>query len=480
MQLGALMGPFFWLSSKAQAGIHSFQKKLQSITGAVYFSGSSEFAQLKKIVNQILQPKDPMAIVQTDSLSEIQRVTKQCAEASVPVRIRSGGHSFESFSMGEGVVVDTRRLNRVEIDPINDWVKVGAGVTLGELRVQLDREGLAFPTGSCPSVGVAGYLLGGGHSRQSRLWGLGADRVQAIDIIDAGGKAYKVSPSHYPELYWSLLGGGGGNFAIVTAFYLDIIKKVDVISFSLRSEEGDFSAIYSQWESFISIAEDNITANLFLSLAHGEISQVRVAGMISLEQDDNRDPQTIFEQSIPQRVRNYFAKAQIRVRKITNFSAPQNMDAQTFFKGTSHYADEPIGLEGFKFIEKSIGKTLSESMTGVIEINPMGGKILIPERNNCYPHRQSLYSMGVFLQIPKHQNPKELFEISRIFSQELSEVFSGRHYVNYPDLNLSLGEGDLWAHKYYGQSLPQLIQIKKQSDPHNVFNFGDHSLSSLT
>ncbi len=70
--------------------------------------------------------------------------------------LRSGGHCFEGFSQSTGVVLDTRLMNAIALDTASNTLTVGAGTSLGEIYKFVAPRGLAFPGGSCPTVGVCG------------------------------------------------------------------------------------------------------------------------------------------------------------------------------------------------------------------------------------------------------------------------------------------------------------------------------------
>ncbi|NCN95212.1 MAG: FAD-dependent oxidoreductase, partial [Bdellovibrionales bacterium] len=174
----------------------------------LYFPIDQKFSGLKKIFNSALDVDDPVAILQPELRDGdlISTFIQRGWAFGQPFFVRSGGHSYAGFSVGRGLVFDVRNLKQIEVR--EDSVLIGAGVTLGELQTVLKPYGLTFPIGSCSKVGIAGYLLGGGHSRISRYLGLGADRVQAINIILASGEKRTVSPTEQSDLYWALLGGG--------------------------------------------------------------------------------------------------------------------------------------------------------------------------------------------------------------------------------------------------------------------------------
>ena len=81
----------------------------------------------------------------------------------------------------------------------------------------LDGTGLIMVVGSCLSVGMAGFTLGGGYSDLfSNTYGLAATSVQEAKVILANGKLVHASrDNEFNDLLWGILGYGGGKLAIV-------------------------------------------------------------------------------------------------------------------------------------------------------------------------------------------------------------------------------------------------------------------------
>lgn len=294
-----------------------------------------------------------------------------------------------------------------------------------------------------------------------------------MDVILASGETLTVSPFEHQDLYWALLGGGGGNFAIVTNFYLDLIPQSKDIYFSLSTKNIDYAQLIEDWEDFIKVAPKEISPTLFVSFARGKVTGVRMSGYISIPSDSDVEPEIGFENTVPLEIRQYFKGGKTIIKFRGPIMPPTDKDTTTRFKGTSQYADKPIGAEGFEAIEDIISKELKNS-AGTLEFIPLGGEIQSPLRDNSYPHRNSLYTMGIFLFVRKISEKQKHFEAASRFHSEIDPLFSGRHYVNYPDFSL-----ENWADRYYGDSLQRLMDVKTKYDSESVFDFGDHSLSSL-
>ena len=60
----------------------------------------------------------------------------------------------------------------------------GAGLRQIELIAALARRGRAVVHGSCPTVGVAGFTLGGGYGFDARRYGLACDTLLAAHVVD--------------------------------------------------------------------------------------------------------------------------------------------------------------------------------------------------------------------------------------------------------------------------------------------------------
>ena len=137
----------------------------------------------------------------------------------VPMRIRSGGHSYEAFSvLNAGIVIDLSEMTQADIKRRRGTVTVQTGIRNISLYKTLGAEGLVVPSGVCPTPGIGGVTLGGGHSILSRPWGLTLDHLLELEMVDANGNVIHASADHNVDLFWASRGGGGGNFGVCTSF----------------------------------------------------------------------------------------------------------------------------------------------------------------------------------------------------------------------------------------------------------------------
>ena len=68
--------------------------------------------------------------------------------------------------------------------------------------------------GTCRSVGIVGWTIGGGRGWTSPKFGLGVDQLCHVDLVDAEGQLIQANVTHNPDLFYAIRGGGHG-FGII-------------------------------------------------------------------------------------------------------------------------------------------------------------------------------------------------------------------------------------------------------------------------
>ena len=107
----------------------------------------------------------PLAVAFCHSESDVVATVAWAAAlpARPPLLVRAGRHSYEGYSSGTGaVVIDVSNLTAMAVDSDSDTALFGAGVELVEAYSAVIQANRTFPGGTCPTVGLAGFVLGGG------------------------------------------------------------------------------------------------------------------------------------------------------------------------------------------------------------------------------------------------------------------------------------------------------------------------------
>ncbi|KAK8047541.1 FAD binding domain-containing protein [Apiospora saccharicola] len=167
--------------------------------------------------------QSPSYIVAPATADEVAIVFKAINDCSIDhVAVRSGGHATNpGFSNADqGVTVDLRGLNDIHLskeDP--DLVSIGAGALSVDVYDVLDPLNRTVLGARVASVGVGGFLTGGGISFFSAQHGFGCDSIRNMQVVLANGTIVEANATSHPRLFRALK-GGQNNFGVVTRFDL--------------------------------------------------------------------------------------------------------------------------------------------------------------------------------------------------------------------------------------------------------------------
>jgi FAD/FMN-containing dehydrogenase len=172
--------------------------------------------------------------VAAQSPRDVAAAVKFARASGIPPVVKGGGHSyFGNSSRAGSLLIWTHRLRAIEMHdafhpegaPTNvtavPAVSVGAGCLWGEVYRKVAVEhGRYVQGGGCLTVGVAGFVQGGGFGSLSKQFGTGAANLLEAEIVTADGRIRTVNRWHEPDLFFALRGGGGGTFGVVTRLML--------------------------------------------------------------------------------------------------------------------------------------------------------------------------------------------------------------------------------------------------------------------
>lgn len=157
--------------------------------------------------------------VAATKVAQIQAAVNFARNANLRLAVRNTGHDFGDKSIGAGALsVWTHKLKDIQYLPEYNCkgkkgpaFKLGAGVVTEEVYAAAEKNEVTVVGGECRTVGIAGgYIAGGGHSPMAALVGMGADQVLSMEVVLPNGRFVTVDEDSYPDLYWALRGGGGG------------------------------------------------------------------------------------------------------------------------------------------------------------------------------------------------------------------------------------------------------------------------------
>lgn len=172
----------------------------------------------------------PAVIVRVADGTDVARAVGFAREHDLDLSVRGGAHDQAGSAIAEnGVVVDLQRLDHVDVDPDAQVATVGSGAQTADVLSETQEYGLAPPTGSAGSPGMAGTTLGGGIGWIRRKHGLSVDALRRVEVVTADGTVRTATPDRNADLFWAVR-GGGGNFGVVTEFEFDCYEVGPIVA----------------------------------------------------------------------------------------------------------------------------------------------------------------------------------------------------------------------------------------------------------
>ncbi|KAL0352768.1 UNVERIFIED_CONTAM: Berberine bridge enzyme-like 18 [Sesamum angustifolium] len=449
-----------------------------SISSLVYTPNNSSYSSILQF--SIRNPRfishstpKPLVIITPDHESQIPPTIHCAKENGMQVRTRSGGHDYEGLSYASKVpflILDLINLSEVTVDVEQKTAWVEAGATLGTLYYRIAEKSpiLGFPAGECPTVGIGGYIGGGGYGVMLRKYGLAADNVLDARIVDVNGRILNRE-----------------SMEKVTVFTVD------------RTLEQNATQLVHRWQYIAHKLDPNLFIRVritrqnssqdgrkmtirasFLSLFLGRVDKLLPLMQesfpeLGLVREDCKEIRWI--QSVL-----YFADYPLESPEILLNRTQPNL---RYFKGKSDYVQKPIPQRGFKGMWRRLYKP--EAKETEIFFSPYGGRMAeISESAVPFPHRAgNLYKilyMAYWKEEDVQNSDRIIRWVRRLYRYMAPYVskFPREAYVNYRDLDvgvnnneeeISYEQASIWGRKYFKNNFDRLVQVKTMVDPNNFF-----------
>ncbi len=189
----------------------------EAMTGDVITPGHAAYDEFRKVWNGDIDRR-PAVIAVCGDVDDVRAALAFGIRNDLQIAVRGGSHSWPGYaSVDGGLVIDLRRLNKVELDVENRRVKVGGGAVWHDVDPVCQEHGLAVTGGHVTHTGVGGLTLGGGMGHLMRKYGLTTDNLLSAQIVTVDGRVLRAAPDENADLFWGIR-GGGGNFGIATQF----------------------------------------------------------------------------------------------------------------------------------------------------------------------------------------------------------------------------------------------------------------------
>ena len=171
----------------------------------------------------------------------VQTLVRFATDHDLCVCVAGTGHDFlNRHSCPEGLLIRTALFKEKawDVDDARGFghaagtVRFGAGIVFHEAHASAAENDRMVVSGWSPTVGIAGWTLGGGHGPFNPRYGLGSDQLVEATLVTADGSLVTASTkgtearllngtvvrSNATDLLWALRGGGGSTWGVFTSF----------------------------------------------------------------------------------------------------------------------------------------------------------------------------------------------------------------------------------------------------------------------
>src|SRR3954451_10267184 len=232
----------------------------EQLTGEFVTPSDSHWDDARRAWNLAVDQR-PAAVAIPETVDDIVEVVRYARANGLRVAGQSTGHNAHPLAraLQHTLLGKTHRKRRVEIAPAARVARVEPGTLWMDVTHPAGEHGLAPLAGSSPDVGVTGYVLGGGISWLGRKYGLAANSVVGIEIVNAEGDLVRASAVENPDLFWALR-GGGGSFGIVTAIELKLFPVKELYAGWLIFPMERAEEVLNAWRDWVDTVPDEVTS----------------------------------------------------------------------------------------------------------------------------------------------------------------------------------------------------------------------------
>ncbi|MEV6297088.1 FAD-binding oxidoreductase [Streptomyces sp. NPDC051896] len=454
------------------------------LDGTLVRPGDASWTTAHQLYNTRFDGLKPAAVAYVAHAGDIRTTLAYAHAHGVRVSIRNGGHSYAGYSSGDNrLVLDVSRLNRIRVS--GGQAVVGAGSKLIDVYRALAAKGVTIPAGSCPTVGVSGLVLGGGHGVASRAYGLTCDSLTQATVITADGTQVTANASSHSDLFWALRGAGNGNFGVVTELQFRTHPAPQAVTAYMTWPWSKAAAVLKAWQEWGPSQPDEIWSSLHLECSPGRTPTISVAcfslgtyGELQNAVDRLAHAAGANASSVSLRRRGYeeamevyagcssfSTAAQCHLPGSTPGRSPQGRLGRETYAARSDFFDRSLSPAGIQTVLRQIASVRGGA--GSIAFTALGGAVnRVSPTATAFVHRRSRMLAQYLASWGAGASGTTAQSWLTSAHDAMKPYASGAAYQNYTDPTLRD-----WKTAYYGDAVTRLGKVKKQYDPDRFFSY---------
>ncbi len=436
-----------------------------SLTGHIVIPKDHLYNEARQDYNRAIQ-QYPQIIDYCKDKWDVVNAVIWSKKFHVPLRIRNGGHNYEGYSNGNcTLIIDVSEMTRLDIEKSGNLLYVQGGVTNSLVYEFLSSKGYPLPGGTCPTVGVGGYAMGGGWGLSCRYLGLGCDSLEEIELVNYEGDIIKASRNCNEDLFWACRGAGGGNFGVVVSMKFRLPPKVDKVTLIeidyLHVTSKEQETFLKTWQRWLRDADPRITliSRIYNSVNDGLAMLVR--GIFYGEPNEAEQIVKPFLE---------LAGAEYSLDYITFLEAVtiigSNYPPFEKFQSASRFVLKDFSQYKISELVRLIRKRPVGSVFAGLSMYALGGRVReVGTDETAFFYRNAHFIIWLETTWEKNRYAEENTSWINDRFPILAAATTGA-YVNFPYNDLPY-----YLEEYYGSHVSRLERIKKKYDPFNIFTF---------
>jgi hypothetical protein len=143
----------------------------------------------------------PRYVVLPRTTGEVVELVKLSKKFAIPHVVRGNGGSVYGAVFTDGMVIDTNRMKRIEIDRENCTVTAEAGVTSYELQQKVHPHGFRVNVAEPAATACGNLVCTGIFSTWSSAYGVGADNLIDAQFVNSEGEVFRLSQNSASHVY---------------------------------------------------------------------------------------------------------------------------------------------------------------------------------------------------------------------------------------------------------------------------------------
>ncbi|OIK05649.1 FAD-binding oxidoreductase [Streptomyces monashensis] len=472
------------LMTTSQSAAANWSALAHDLDGTLVRPGDAAWKTAHQLYNTRFDTLKPAAVAYVAHADDIRTTLAYAHSHGIRVSIRNGGHSYAGYSSGDNrLVLDVSRLNRIRVS--GGQAVVGAGSKLIDVYRALAAKGVTIPAGSCPSVGVSGLVLGGGHGVASRAYGLTCDSLTQATVITADGTQVTANASSHSDLFWALRGAGNGNFGVVTELQFRTHAAPQAVTAYMTWPWSKAAAVLKAWQEWGPTQPDEIWSSLHLECSPGRTPGISVAcfsmgtyGELQNAVDRlahlagaNASSVTLRRKGYEEAMEAYAgctsfsSDAQCHLPGSTPGRSPQGALARETYAARSDFFDRSLSAAGIQTVLRQIAAVRGGA--GSIAFTALGGAVnRVSPTATAFVHRRSRMLTQYIASWGAGASGSTAQSWLASAHGAMQPYASGAAYQNYTDPTLGN-----WRKAYYGDAASRLGKVKQSYDPQRFFSY---------